>query len=107
MSKKTNILDILKGNDGKFSLRAVGAFQIIIAFCSAGLLDAAVKGVEVSEGFYWACVAGFTSLIATRAMEHIAAIRSGKSTIEQNRNNFDQQINNIEQQYNNSQNDKL
>lgn len=106
MKVKTNFKDILKGNDGKYSIRAVIAFHIAIVFGLVGIADACIKGVNVDEGFYWASVVLITSMVATRALEHIAAIRSGQASIAQNKNNFDQQVNNLEQSQNNKSNEE-
>lgn len=101
---KTKISDIFKGNDRRYSLRATMAFLVGTVFSVCGILDASVKGMEVSEGFYWACVTVILGLISVRALEQVAAIRTGNSSLEQNKNNFDQQINNIQQDKNNSEN---
>ena len=103
MKTKTNILDIFKGKDDKYSLRAVMAFLVGTVFSTCGVLDASVKGMEVSEGFYWACVTVILGLISVRALEQVAAIRTGQSTVDQNKNNFDQQVNNLQQDKNNSE----
>lgn len=104
MKIKTNILDIYKGNDGKYSWRSIWASVALLTFCVCGVLDASVKGVDVNEGFYWACVTVVLGLTSVKALEQIAAIRTGQASIEQNKNNFDQQINNLEQGQNNASN---
>lgn len=82
MKTKTNILDIFKGKDGKYSLRAIMGFLVGTTFSICGILDSIVKGIEVNESFYWACVALILGLISVRALEHIASIRSGNNKIE-------------------------
>ncbi len=78
MQVKTNIWDIFKGADGKWSIRAILAFITCIAFWSAGLLDATTPGVSVDSEFYWACVVLILGLIVTRALQYIAQIRGSK-----------------------------
>lgn len=83
---RTNILDILKGKDNKYSLRAIMAFLVGTVFSVCGVLDAIIKGMEVSEGFYWACVTLILGLISVRALEQVAAIKTGsKVSLEENK----------------------
>ena len=77
MKTKTNILDIFKGKDNRYSLRAVMAFLVGTVFSISGILDSSTKGVEVHDSFYWACVTVILGLISVRALEQVAAIRAG------------------------------
>lgn len=77
MVVKTRISDIFKGNDDKWAIRPILAFFATIAFLSAGILDAMAPGVSVDPSFYWACVTLVLGLLAIRALQYVAAIRSG------------------------------
>lgn len=81
---KTNILDIFKGKDNKYSLRAVMAFLVGTVFSVCGILDSCVKGMEVHESFYWSCVTIILGLISVRALEQVANIRAGIKNKEEN-----------------------
>lgn len=84
----TVIRDMFTGKDGKWSLRAFIAFFAFIAFATAGLLDATTEGVTVDESFYWACVTLILGLLAIRALQYVAEIRTGqKNTSSENPTN--------------------
>jgi hypothetical protein len=101
MKNKSNIWDIYK-NKGQWDIRPVMAFLTGTTFSVCGILDCSVKGVEVNEAFYWVCATIILGLIASDTLAQVASIKTGRSTIEQNKNNFDQQVNNIEQEQNNN-----
>lgn len=75
---KTNIFDIFKGNDGKWSIRAVMAFLAGTTFGVCGIFDSTTEGVSVDSSFYWASVTLVLGLISVRALEHVANIKNGK-----------------------------
>lgn len=78
MKAKTNIWDIFKGNDGKWSLRAIMAFLLGTTFSVCGIADSSVKGVEVDPSFYWSSITLITALISVRALQYIAQIKTNK-----------------------------